>query len=572
MRPGPLLVAVAGVGLSAGAIRARSLEGDSPGRVVAITFLGAALVATGIALWTRRPGSGGPLLAASGLAWLGWNLREVASPWGFTIGWSLVGLYLGLLICLVLAFPHDLPRGWPARTLAALALGSAVLAGPVAMLVWDSRTSRTTEVVNQNGFLLTSDPGARDALLLAAILIDLAVAAATLVLCGWRWHRGGPAARRAFAPVLIGFAILTTFLVVWLATEAHRRTDPDAGTLGWVALAAMAAVPIGVVVGLARARARPVAVADLVSGLEGRVGPAAIELALARALHDPSLRVLVPSGPDAWVNAHGRPADPAAANGHARTTLSQGDRVVGVLMHDPSLTWRPELLRAAGATAALALDNAQLGEDLRAQLVEVQAARRRLLETGDAERRRLERDLHDGAQQRLVGLGLVLRMARSRAATDEDVAPLLEEAEEGLRLALDDLRNLARGIHPAALAEGGLSPALRVLASRAPFPVAVECPDERLPAAIETAIWFVVSEALTNVAKHAEASRATVRVALGDGRVRVEVADDGRGGAEAGAGSGLGGLMERVAALGGTLTVSGGAGGGTLLAAEFPCG
>jgi signal transduction histidine kinase len=202
----------------------------------------------------------------------------------------------------------------------------------------------------------------------------------------------------------------------------------------------------------------------------------------------------------------------------------------------------------------------------------VQAARRRLLEAGDVERRRLERDLHDGAQQRLVGLGLLLRMTRARAeAGDAGVGSLLEEAEDGLRWALEDLRTLARGIHPAALSEGGLGPALRVLAARAPFPVAVECPGARLPEAVETAVWFVVSEALTNVAKHADASRAAVRVTIDGGRARVEVADDGRGGAVAGRGSGLGGLMERAAALGGVLTVADDPGGGTLLVAELPC-
>ncbi|HTI33578.1 MAG TPA: ATP-binding protein, partial [Miltoncostaea sp.] len=155
---------------------------------------------------------------------------------------------------------------------------------------------------------------------------------------------------------------------------------------------------------------------------------------------------------------------------------------------------------------------------------------------------------------------------------DDAVAPLLAEAEDGLRHALDDLRNLARGIHPAALDEGGLAPALRALASRAPFPVTVECPDTRLPAAVEIATWFVVSEALTNAAKHAEASRARVTVRVGSGAARVEVADDGRGGADPAGGSGLAGLRERVAALDGALTVADAPGGGTRLVAEFPCG
>ena len=572
MRAGPIAAGAVGLALAAGAARARHLEGDGAIRVSAIVLLGVGLVVAGIALLILRPRSSGWLVIASGWAWLGWNLRDVASPFAFTLGWALVGLYLALVVCLVLAFPHDLPRGWLARTLAVLVVAAAIVAGPVAMLVWDPRITGQTLVVNQNQLFLASHPDAHTGLQRGAVLTGLVVALATLALCAWRWHAGGPPVRRAFAPVLIAFAVFTAVLAVRFAALANLDAAPDAGPLGWAGMAALAVVPVGIVAGLARARAQPVAVAGLVTGLEDSVGPDAIEVALARALHDPSLRLLTPSADGGWVAATGDPVASPAANGQALTTLSRGDRVVGVLVHDPSLTWRPELLRAAGATAALALDNAQLGADLRAQLIEVQAARRRLLETGDAERRRLERDLHDGAQQRLVGLGLLLHMARGRAEADpEGVAPLLREAEEGLRLALDDLRSLARGIHPAALAEGGLAPALRVLASRAPFPVAVHCPDDRLPLAIETAVWFVVSEALTNTAKHAEASRAEVRVTLDGARVRVEVTDDGRGGAAPAAGSGLAGLMERVAALGGTLTVADGPGGGTRLAAELPC-
>ncbi|MGE0025840.1 MAG: sensor histidine kinase [Thermoleophilia bacterium] len=572
MRYGPVAAGAAGVALTVGAVRARLLEGDGGARVAAIALVGVALVAAGIALWLRRPGSGGILLVATGLTWLGWNLRDVASPEGFTAGWSMAGAYFALVICLVVAFPHDLPRGWFAWSVAALAVLAAVLGGPVAMAVWDPRTTGVTHSAQPNMLFVESHPAAFDALIRAAVDTALVATIAALALCAWRWHRGGSAARRAFAPVLIAFAALTAYLAVQFGIQWRTDIDTERGDVFWAGVVFLGAVAVGVVVGLARSRAQPVAVAELVTGLEGPVGAPAVQESLARALHDPSLRVLLPAGEDGWVDADGAPVPAPSANGAALTTLTRGDRVVGALVHDPSLTWRPELLRAAGATAALALDNARLSADLGAQLVEVQAARRRLLEAGDAERRRLERDLHDGAQQRLVGLGLVLRLARSRAAGDDAVAPLLDEAEDGLRHALDDLRRLARGIHPAALDEGGLAPALRALAARAPFPVTVDCPDRRLPAAVEIATWFVVSEALTNAAKHAEASSARVTLEIASGRARLVVADDGRGGADPAQGSGLAGLRERVAALEGTLTVADAPEGGTRLVAEFPCG
>jgi PAS domain S-box-containing protein len=200
------------------------------------------------------------------------------------------------------------------------------------------------------------------------------------------------------------------------------------------------------------------------------------------------------------------------------------------------------------------------------------ASRVRILEAGDAARRRIERNLHDGAQQRLVSLALTLRLARARLAEDPPaVEPLLAAACEELEQALDELRELARGIHPAVLSEHGLGPALAALAGRAPFPVDVTAvPEERLPPAIEAAAYYVVSEALANVAKYAEASRATARVAREDGRVVVEIADDGRGGADPAAGSGLCGLADRAEALGGGFEVVSPPGRGTTVRAELP--
>jgi signal transduction histidine kinase len=216
---------------------------------------------------------------------------------------------------------------------------------------------------------------------------------------------------------------------------------------------------------------------------------------------------------------------------------------------------------------------ARLDADLRARVVELRASRARLVEASDTERRRLERNLHDGAQARLVGVALLLGHARRRVAADpEETAGLLDRAMDELRAGLADLRELARGIHPAVLTERGLEPALHALASRAPVPVTIEADGEqRLPAPVEIAAYFVISEALANVAKYAQATEATVAVRRTNGRVTVDVIDDGIGGADAAEGSGLRGLGDRVAALDGTLSLDSPPGEGTRLHVEIPC-
>jgi len=214
----------------------------------------------------------------------------------------------------------------------------------------------------------------------------------------------------------------------------------------------------------------------------------------------------------------------------------------------------------------------RLDAELRARLEELRASRARLVEAGDAERRRLERDLHDGAQSRLVALALLLRGARARAEAGSELAAMLDRATAELQAGLDELRELARGIHPAVLTDRGLEPALQSLVARAPVPVSVEAPaEERLPGPVESAAYFVVSEALANVAKYARATHAEVAVRRDNGRVTVEITDDGVGGADAARGSGLHGLADRVAALDGTLSLDSPAGRGTRVRAEIPC-
>jgi signal transduction histidine kinase len=229
-------------------------------------------------------------------------------------------------------------------------------------------------------------------------------------------------------------------------------------------------------------------------------------------------------------------------------------------------------VRAVGGAASLTLENERLAAELRARIEELRASRARIVSAADEERRRLERDLHDGAQQRLVALVLNLRLARN---SDDQAAvrELLDDAIEELTEATAELRELARGIHPAILTDRGLDAAVTALASRATVPVEIQrVPEERLDAPVESTAYFVVAEALTNVARYSQASHAEVEIGRANGTLVVEVRDDGVGGADPGRGSGLRGLADRVAAVDGQLVVTSEPGDGTTVHAEIPCG
>jgi signal transduction histidine kinase len=313
--------------------------------------------------------------------------------------------------------------------------------------------------------------------------------------------------------------------------------------------------------------------AGAVSALLERLGRVSARDALAEALGDHSL-TLAYWLPDSsrYVDADGRAvALPTAGGDRAVTEIERDGGPVAAIVHDPALLEERELVRTAGAAAALALENERLAAELRARYDDLRAASARLVAAGDAARRRIERDLHDGAQQRLVSLSLTLNLARRHAEPGSQTASLLDNAMTELTAGLSELRELARGIHPAVLTERGLDPALAGLAARAPLPVTISAPlDRRLPPAVEAAAYFVVMEALTNVAKYACATAAEVTVQQINGHLVIDVADDGVGGANPAAGTGLAGLADRVAALGGRLEVQSPPGAGTLVRAEMP--
>jgi signal transduction histidine kinase len=248
------------------------------------------------------------------------------------------------------------------------------------------------------------------------------------------------------------------------------------------------------------------------------------------------------------------------------TVIGPEAEPLAAIVHDDRLLGQRRLLEAAGSAAKLALENTRLQAELRSQLAELKASRARIVSAADAERRRVERDLHDGAQQRLLALGLALQLLRDRGGDPE----LLGEAETELQAALAELRDLARGIHPAILTEQGLAPAIRSLADRSAIDVTTKLQEERYPQEVESAAYFLVSEAIANVVKHAQATYAVVAVTRLNGRLVVEVRDNGRGGATS-SGSGLQGLADRVGALDGQLTVDSEQGRGTTIHAEIPC-
>jgi signal transduction histidine kinase len=279
-------------------------------------------------------------------------------------------------------------------------------------------------------------------------------------------------------------------------------------------------------------------------------------------------------GEQRYVDLDGAPTTVTTGDPHRAVTMLEyaGERFAA-LEHDPFLYEDRELLEAVCAAVRITIENTRLQAQLRAQLTELRASRARIIEAGDAERRRLERDLHDGAQQRLLGIRLVLRLARARVGDDAaEVEHLLGEADTELMAGLNELRALARGIHPAVLTDEGLPAALGSLARRATVPVEIHAElDERPAPPIEAAAYFVASEALANVAKHAHASTVTITVARANGAITLEVADDGVGGADVARGSGLSGLRDRVDALDGHLEIISRPAAGTKLRAEFPC-
>jgi signal transduction histidine kinase len=331
--------------------------------------------------------------------------------------------------------------------------------------------------------------------------------------------------------------------------------------------------PIAFLTGLLGARLARSAVGDLVLELHSEPAPADLRDALARALRDPTLE-LAYWLPDygVYANLDGRPVELPDLEGRATTLIDRGGVHVAALIHDPALEDEPELLDRVQAAAGIALENARLHAELRAQLEEIRGSRARIVEAAQHERQLLERNLHDGAQQRLIALSLDLSLLKGRVDGEPEVTAGLDQARREIAASLAELREISSGLHPAVVSGHGLGVALEQLAARARVPVELNVDvDWRLAEPLEVAAYYVVSESLANVAKHAQAKAARVEVLMERDELVLEIVDDGIGGADSERGTGLRGLADRVESLDGRLRVWTPPGGGTRVRAEIPC-
>lgn len=424
-----------------------------------------------------------------------------------------------------------------------------------------------------NPYALLPSAAAFTAVDIAFRLIGVGLVVVVAVRVIVRWLRAtGPARTVAFVmPIaLFAWAVTLVYDAVRYALDA-----PSIEVFGYISLLAMAAIPSSFVAGLLFVRSLRGRVSDLMVITRDGVDRPVWEARLARTLRDASLRVFWwDDAGGVYRGAQGEPVDPAAlAQGAALLPIVSNDGPIALIRHDRALTDNSRLLTAVATALRLSVDNGRLRGELEQTLAEVRESRLRLVEAADGARKRIERDLHDGSQQQLVSLSIALRMAHTAAESvgDQAVAARLQDASAQLAQALTSLRELARGIHPTLLSDGGLELAIPELAARSPVPVELDVPPERRwPELIESTVYFVVAESLTNVAKYASARRCWVHVVEAGGELHVSVRDNGVGGARVDAGSGLRGLADRVEAVGGTLAVRSAPGEGTTIEARLP--
>jgi hypothetical protein len=496
-------------------VAAESVAYDGqPALTVADAVAGFALIALGLVIWARRSQSGvGPIMAASGFAWF----------LGTFGGWALY-LHRGFLAHLVLSYPSG-------RLRSRLELGSVAAAYAYAAIYPIARSDYAT----------------------------IGFAVGLVAVAAYRYAVANGTERRARLSALAAALAFGSVLALGAATQV-ANADIDRTVL-WAYYLVVLLIALGLAADLLRGRWAQATVTGLVVDLGEPGSAGTLRGRLARALGDPTLAVgyyLPEQG--RYVDEAGRPFElPDAEAGRAVTPIEEEGRPVAVLVHDRVVLDDPGLVDSAASAARLAVSNARLQAEVRARVAEVEASRRRIVQAADAQHRRLERELREGAERRLARMAEFLN----------GCGPPLTGVRGELDAARCELREFARGIHPAVLGEGGLPAALGELAARSPVPVRVTAPADRWPPAIEAAAYFVCSEALTNVAKYAQASRASVVVEVEGDRLRVGVTDDGVGGADPTGGSGLRGLADRAEALGGRLRVDSPPGRGTRVIAEI---
>ena len=538
---------------------------------------GSAFILAGLIAWSRRPRNRvGLLLMGVGVGLLigsqvfVWPLRNLIPPEVmYSIGAIVSSFWPVMLLHLLLAFPGGLLVSRIDR----MVVRFFYVALPLTTL-----TGLATFFIRPPGPELTSSP-LLAILASASIYLLVAFLLVGAVLVGRRWILGRRARRRSTAPLLLAMA---PYVGVWLFIAAGAlqfwiwHVPSDALWLLILSPLFLVAVPAGVLIGLLRSELDMASVGDLVIKLSGGLAPEQLQPALAQALHDPSLDVVYWLPDQEWyADLDGTRVElPRDDSERAVSVVGDPAGPTAALVYDSSLVHEGQLVDTAAAAVRMALENARLQVQLRAQLEEVRQSRARLVEAADSERQRVERNLHDGAQQQLVTLLLSMQATKKEALrrSDRATATLIETNIVELKQALDELRELAHGIHPTILTQAGLIPAIRSLTDRCPIPVELKGDvGDRLAPPLEATMYFVVAESITNAVKHSKGTHMGVHLRRRRGWATVDVSDDGVGGADMSLGSGLRGLSDRVAAVGGRLEVRTGRGSGTVVHAELPC-
>jgi signal transduction histidine kinase len=541
------------------------LDGVDTTGMLAI-LVGVAFAASGLYAWGRRPDNRlGPLMTVVGCIYLTWQiLVQADTSLLFTVGIWISDAWIVVFVLFLLAFPDG-------RLTTTLDYGIVAIFATVAFpleLLW--LLSFDMGGSPQNALLVWSNVDVAGSIDWVQRTLIVTASVALALTLSTRWVLASPPGRRTLLPVLAGSAAILLGSVLVVLDKFRVEYAPAR----WLVHLAFIAIPLVILTGILRSRLARSSLGELLVELRADPSPAELRDALARALRDPSLMLAywLPQF-RSWSDLEGRAMElPTADSGRATTLVDRDGAHVAALVHDPVLADEPELLDAATAAAAIAIENGRLHVELSARLEEVKGSRARVIEAGQKERQRLERNLHDGAQQRLIALSLELSVLEDRLAGDDDAAARLEAARGQISASLEELREVARGLHPAVVSAHGLGVALEQLSELATVPVCLAVNVEpRLPERLEVVAYYLVSESLANVEKHAHASSASVDVTRTDGSVVVEVTDDGVGGADTERGSGLRGLADRVEALGGRLRVWSPADGGTRVRAEIPC-
>ena len=534
--------------------------------------------------WIRRRQASrfGPLLIAAGLVGgAPYVLQSSSEPVLFAIGILWEGVIYTLTFALILSFPSGRLEGRVERVI--LAVGAISSLGVfVALVLFSPQISSQASIsackaaCPENGLLVTAEPSLVLEIMRVGRAGVILVALAAIGFIVWRVVNGTPPRRRA---LVVGAPVAIVFLVSQAAYQTARLLEIEGDAFfsvaQWLLVGTRASIWYGFLVALIAAELFAGRVLrHVVMDSLRRPALGELEAMLRGPLGDPGLRLAFqrPDG-DGWVDADGEPlADPAP--GCVLTEVARDGQAAAAIVHDAQLAEEPELLRAAGAVALLAQENAQLETAWNDSLRELQDSRRRIVAASEGERRRLERDLHDGAQQRLVSLRIGLAIASEQAAADPVTSARLGEFERDVDGAIEELRELAHGIFPSVLADRGLVPALRAIARSGPRPVEVTGRRiGRYPPEIESAVYYCCLEALQNATKHAgPAAHITAHLTLEDRALRLEVRDDGPGFDVAAihGGDGLRNMADRLGAVQGQLTIVSSPGNGTLISGVVP--